>query len=58
MTAWTVFAYGTKFISCVWEFGKQPLHNLTNFECSQDQSIMATFQFVEEMLLLGYFMCF
>jgi len=23
MTAWTDFAYGTKFIICVWEFGKQ-----------------------------------
>jgi len=37
---------------------KTTLHNLTNFECSHYQTIMATFQFVEEMLLLGYFMCF
>jgi len=23
MNAWTEFAYGTKFIICVWKFGKQ-----------------------------------
>lgn len=58
MTAWTKFAFGTNLVSCVWDISKTNLHNLTNFERSQDQIIMATFKFVEEMELLGYFTCF
>jgi hypothetical protein len=40
------------------EYVETTLYNLTNFERSPDQTTMATFKFVEEMELLGYFMCF